>query len=133
MHSLMTAKLGAGIAFRLGWLLLLNTLVAIGIGLLVANTIRPGEAAHVTPAAEKSAGGKNDFDNFLDKLMEAVPESLYKPLVDNNVIAIVLIGVGFPLLLTVDWFLDRSRTVINMLGDVNVSCLMDGLRMMSDK
>jgi Na+/H+-dicarboxylate symporter len=31
-----------------------------------------------------------------------------------------------PLLLTVDWFLDRCRTTINVLGDVNVSCLLDG-------
>lgn len=31
-----------------------------------------------------------------------------------------------PLLLTVDWFLDRCRTVINVLGDVNVSCILDG-------
>ena len=30
------------------------------------------------------------------------------------------------LLLTVDWFLDRCRTTINVLGDVNVSCLLDG-------
>jgi DAACS family dicarboxylate/amino acid:cation (Na+ or H+) symporter len=30
------------------------------------------------------------------------------------------------LLLTVDWFLDRCRTVINVLGDMNVSCLLDG-------
>ena len=30
------------------------------------------------------------------------------------------------LLLTVDWFLDRCRTGINVLGDVNVSCLIDG-------
>ena len=30
------------------------------------------------------------------------------------------------LLLTVDWFLDRCRTSINVLGDVNVSCLIDG-------
>jgi DAACS family dicarboxylate/amino acid:cation (Na+ or H+) symporter len=30
------------------------------------------------------------------------------------------------LLLTVDWFLDRCRTAINVLGDVNVSCLLDG-------
>jgi len=30
------------------------------------------------------------------------------------------------LLLTVDWFLDRCRTVINVLGDVNVACLLDG-------
>ena len=31
-----------------------------------------------------------------------------------------------PLLLTVDWFLDRCRTAINVLGDINVSCLLDG-------
>ena len=31
-----------------------------------------------------------------------------------------------PLLLTVDWFLDRCRTTINVLGDVNVSCILDG-------
>jgi DAACS family dicarboxylate/amino acid:cation (Na+ or H+) symporter len=30
------------------------------------------------------------------------------------------------LLLTVDWFLDRCRTVINVLGDVNVSCMLEG-------
>jgi Na+/H+-dicarboxylate symporter len=30
------------------------------------------------------------------------------------------------LLLTVDWFLDRCRTTINVLGDMNVSCLLDG-------
>ena len=30
------------------------------------------------------------------------------------------------LLLTVDWFLDRARTAVNVMGDVNVSCLLDG-------
>ncbi len=30
------------------------------------------------------------------------------------------------LLLTVDWFLDRCRTMINVLGDMNVACLLDG-------
>jgi Na+/H+-dicarboxylate symporter len=30
------------------------------------------------------------------------------------------------LLLTVDWFLDRCRTTINVLGDMNVACLLDG-------
>ena len=32
------------------------------------------------------------------------------------------------LLLTVDWFLDRCRTTINVMGDMNVSCLLDGKR-----
>ena len=31
-----------------------------------------------------------------------------------------------PILLTIDWFLDRCRTVINMMGDMNVACLLDG-------
>src|SRR5262249_2897547 len=35
---------------------------------------------------------------------------------------------SIPLLLTVDWFLDRCRTTINVLGDINVSCLLDGRR-----
>jgi Na+/H+-dicarboxylate symporter len=31
-----------------------------------------------------------------------------------------------PILLAVDWFLDRCRTAVNVMGDVNVSCLLDG-------
>jgi Na+/H+-dicarboxylate symporter len=29
-------------------------------------------------------------------------------------------------LLTVDWFLDRARTAINVMGDMTVSCIVDG-------
>jgi Na+/H+-dicarboxylate symporter len=44
---------------------------------------------------------------------------------------LVFDAVGLPkeyiaLLLTVDWFLDRCRTAINVMGDLNVSCLLDG-------
>ncbi len=44
---------------------------------------------------------------------------------------LVFKAVGLPIeyiamLLTVDWFLDRSRTAINVMGDLNVSCLLDG-------
>ena len=45
---------------------------------------------------------------------------------------LVFNAVGLPpeniaILLTVDWFLDRCRTTINVLGDVNVSCILDGM------
>ena len=30
------------------------------------------------------------------------------------------------ILLTIDWFLDRCRTAINVMGDVNVACILDG-------
>jgi Na+/H+-dicarboxylate symporter len=44
---------------------------------------------------------------------------------------LVFSAVGLPpdkiiLLIPVDWFLDRCRTVINMMGDVNVACLLEG-------
>jgi hypothetical protein len=44
---------------------------------------------------------------------------------------LVFKAVGLPekyifLLLPVDWFLDRCRTTINVLGDVNVACLLEG-------
>ncbi len=40
-------------------------------------------------------------------------------------------AVGLPteyiaMLLTGDWFLDRCRTAINVMGDITVSCLLDG-------
>jgi DAACS family dicarboxylate/amino acid:cation (Na+ or H+) symporter len=30
------------------------------------------------------------------------------------------------ILFAVDWFLDRCRTMVNVLGDVTVSCVLDG-------
>jgi len=44
---------------------------------------------------------------------------------------LVFNAVGLPpeyiaVLLPVDWFLDRCRTVINVMGDMNVACLFDG-------
>ena len=44
---------------------------------------------------------------------------------------LVFTAVGLPtqyiaLLITVDWFLDRCRTAINVMGDMTVSCLLDG-------
>jgi DAACS family dicarboxylate/amino acid:cation (Na+ or H+) symporter len=44
---------------------------------------------------------------------------------------LVFTAVGLPtqyiaLLVTVDWFLDRCRTAINVMGDMTVSALIDG-------
>lgn len=44
---------------------------------------------------------------------------------------LVFKSVGLPesyvlILITVDWFLDRCRTVINLMGDMTVSCILDG-------
>jgi Na+/H+-dicarboxylate symporter len=43
------------------------------------------------------------------------------------VFSAVHLPIGYiALLLPIDWFLDRCRTVVNVLGDTNVSCILDG-------
>jgi DAACS family dicarboxylate/amino acid:cation (Na+ or H+) symporter len=32
---------------------------------------------------------------------------------------------ALPLLLTIDWFLDRCRTTVNVIGDMTVAVLLD--------
>ena len=37
------------------------------------------------------------------------------------------LDTGFiALIFSVDWFLDRCRTAINVMGDINVACILDG-------
>src|SRR4029434_101215 len=47
IHALITANVSGRLAGRLFYLLLLNTFVAILVGLLVANVVRPGKHAHL--------------------------------------------------------------------------------------
>ena len=94
LDTLIKARLAGGVVPKMIRLLITNTLVAIGVGLLVANVIRPGTwASHsMFPAATQSSesGGYP-----LAALLDNIPASLLKPLVDNNVIGVILIAAGF--------------------------------------
>src|SRR5262245_38568101 len=52
-HVLMNSEVPKRSVGRLAWLLILNTTVAILIGLLVANTIQPGKHSHLPPPKPK--------------------------------------------------------------------------------
>jgi DAACS family dicarboxylate/amino acid:cation (Na+ or H+) symporter len=84
------------------FLLILNTLVAIGIGLLVANIIRPGTWADRAAFHTNSEHATSQPDLVTDasayplsSLLDNIPDSLLRPLVENNVIGVILIGAGF--------------------------------------
>lgn len=94
VHTFMTTNLGGPLAKRLPWLLLLNTLVAITVGLTVANLIQPGQGAGITPPAahEDAEHSANPLALFL----ENVPKSLLGPLGDDGkVIGVIFIAVAF--------------------------------------
>lgn len=94
VHALMGVKARGHQGVRLVGLLLLNTLVAISIGLAVANIIRPGDWAKITPQAaqQEQRKGTDPLTQFLDN----VPKSLLGPLSDDGkVIGVILMAVAF--------------------------------------
>jgi Na+/H+-dicarboxylate symporter len=94
VHTFMTTQLGGPLAARLPRLLLLNTLVAITVGLTVANVIQPGQGAGLTPPAPHDEPEKSA--NPLALFLENVPKSLLGPLGDDGkVIGVIFIAVAF--------------------------------------
>jgi len=91
VRALMTADVGGRLAARMVGLLLLNTVVAIVIGLVVANLVRPGAGAQLEPLTATPAVHGEVWKQLLDN----IPDSLLRPLVEGRVIGVVLIAVAF--------------------------------------
>lgn len=96
VHVLMTTEISGRTTRRLAGLLLLNTTVAILIGLGVANVIRPGAwgtlVAPKPAATEASAAKKSPVDLIADN----IPRSLFGPLGDkSNIIGVIVIAIAF--------------------------------------
>jgi Na+/H+-dicarboxylate symporter len=90
IRALMTANVRGRLAGKLFFLLVLNTLVAILVGLTVANIIRPGKHAQLVPHDQLKVTTGDPFSQFLDN----IPRSVLGPLVDNNVIGVIIIAVA---------------------------------------
>ncbi len=94
VQALMRAHLGGRQALRLVTLLLANTLVAILIGLAVANVVQPGRWTTAAPgAAPAKAAAAVDP---LSQLLDSVPRSIIGPFSDNGaVMGVIFIAVAF--------------------------------------
>jgi len=92
MRALLGTTIHGKLAGRMLFLLTLNTLVAILIGLATANTIGPGRDAALPPGEAPRIAS-----NPLTQLLDNVPSSLMRPLVENNVIGVIIIAVTFSL------------------------------------
>jgi Na+/H+-dicarboxylate symporter len=90
LHALIGAKAGEKLAGKMFFLLALNTTVAIVIGIAVANAIHPGSHASLAVGdAPKLTGDP------LTQLLDNIPSSLLRPLVDGNVIGVIIVAVAF--------------------------------------
>ena len=94
IDSILNANIHGRSAGRLVYLLALNTLIAILIGLLVANLIQPGKHGYRAPASQPSEAAPKTAE-LGHQLIENIPKSVLEPLVSNNVIGVVFLSVAF--------------------------------------
>jgi Na+/H+-dicarboxylate symporter len=90
VRAIMTADIHGRLALRMVGLLLLNTLMAICIGLGVANVLKPGVGANLTHPTQ----GINVKGDVVTQLLDNIPDSLLRPFVENRVIGVVIIAVA---------------------------------------
>ena len=90
-QSILKAKVSGKTAVKLVSLLLLNTVVAIVIGMIVANVIQPGH--HYPLKLETKELVQKPFDPVED-LLGKIPGSVLKPLADNDIMSVILIALA---------------------------------------
>jgi DAACS family dicarboxylate/amino acid:cation (Na+ or H+) symporter len=92
IDSILNANVKGRSAAKMAFLLVLNTLVAIFIGLAVANILQPGKHARLAPPANAEPPSTGELG---EQLLENIPKSVLEPLVNNNVIGVVFLSVAF--------------------------------------
>ena len=91
LHTFITVNIPDPAARRLIVLILTNTNVAILVGLLVANTLKPGRWGAIdAPFDISETVPKLDFWKLLQ---DSVPNSLIQPFIENNVLQIIIISL----------------------------------------
>jgi Na+/H+-dicarboxylate symporter len=96
IHTFLTADIPGKSGRKLFGLLMGNTTVAIIIGLIVANLLQPGVDSKLPrPTTGTSAKPLDPFSLISDM----VPDSVLKPLVDNNVISLIFVALAFGIVL----------------------------------
>jgi Na+/H+-dicarboxylate symporter len=97
-HSLLRANISGRLAGRLLWLLMTNTVVAILIGLLVANVLRPGD--HVKIPTSGMTVDKKPFDIAKD-LLDKLPTDWVSPFAKNEIISVIVLAAALGIALRI--------------------------------
>lgn len=123
IQAIITTKFEKGTAPRLIRLLALNTLVAIFVGLLVANTLKPGYSAHLSPPHGAGNAHADGQATMLQQFLENIPKSILGPLGDDGkVLGVIFLAIAFGIALR--RFADTPIKTIPDLVDVGLKTLI---------
>lgn len=95
VHAISTAKASGSMGLRMTWILMVNTVVAILVGLFVANLIQPGLHFSGEPRADpEKMAEKKAFDPYQD-FLKKIPSNLVEPFRVNDTMAVIVLAVAF--------------------------------------
>jgi Na+/H+-dicarboxylate symporter len=132
IQALMNARFEKGTAGRLIRLLVLNTLVAISIGLLVANVLQPGRlSSQLHPTGKPALTHGAAKPDLLQQFLENVPQSLLGPLTDGGkVMGVIFLALAFGVMLR--RFADRPLRTVRDFIDLALETLVGLLHFVVD-
>lgn len=93
LGSILTAQVSGRKAGRLMWLLMSNSVVAILIGLLVANVMQPGHHVQKILKDVDKVANKEAY-NIWGHLYDSIPTNFITPFVENNIISVILLAIA---------------------------------------
>lgn len=101
----------------------INASIALGIGMLLSNTLRPGDHMHLVVSNETRAAAASYADkriDLLETLASYVPQDWISPFQNNQIIPIVLIALllGFGLRAVRSEQQGESASALRVLEDV---------------
>jgi Na+/H+-dicarboxylate symporter len=91
VNAVARAKVSGRLAARMTWLLMVNTVVAILVGLTVANLLQPGRGADLRPAEEAKLPRPY---SIAEDLIGKLPGSVLKPLADNDILGVIVVALA---------------------------------------
>ena len=94
LDAMITTQISCKSAGRLLLVVLINTSIALSIGLLLSNLVEPGRYFEKSAqAAATAVVPKVDSIDFAKVLSSVVPTSIVGPFAENNVISVVLLAL----------------------------------------
>ncbi len=95
IRAVVKAAAGGGrSAAKLTWLVLSNTTVAILIGLLVANVIKPGTHAHLANERLEAPKAAARSQTVAGEILRNIPSNFIDPLQQNDILPLIIIAVS---------------------------------------
>ncbi|WP_309547038.1 dicarboxylate/amino acid:cation symporter [Sphingomonas sp. SUN019] len=117
------ARVGRVAAKAFGYFLFFSTLALI-VGLIVANVMRPGAGLNIDPAtldagAVSGYAAKAHETSLVGFLLSVIPDTLVSALTDGNILQVLFVAILFGIALTLIG--DRGARVVSVLEDISIA------------